>query len=86
MDFAGNMDVADLSFSGNDELQVDLPDLGQLAVPVNAGNGGTVGSPGVSEDMVPAGSPEVLTFGRKNGRNEIEPKRFFAPYWLSRLD
>ena len=86
MDFAGNMDVADLSFAGLDELQVKLPDLGQIAAAVDMNNGGTVLSGRVSKDQLPANRAEVLTFGRKNDRNEIEPKRFFAPYWQSRLD
>jgi penicillin-binding protein 1A len=85
MDFASNMDVADLSFAGFDTLPVELPDLGQIEVPVDPGNGGTDFREEVSANRIAGGGPKILTFGKKNYRNEIEPKRFFAPYWQSRL-
>ncbi len=85
MDYARNMDIADLSFAGMNTLQVKLPDLGQISVPVNPGNGEPLpGGAGLSSQKA-ADSPKILTFGSKNDRNEVEPKRIFAPYWQSRL-
>ncbi|MEJ2690010.1 MAG: glycosyl transferase family 51, partial [Deltaproteobacteria bacterium] len=85
MDFASNMDFADLSFAGLDTLGVDFPYLGQVEVPVNPGNGGTVLRKDWSVNQIAGGGPEIMTFGHRNSRNEIKPKRFFAPYWQSRL-
>ena len=85
MDFASNMDFADLSFAGLDTLGVDFPYLGQVEVPVNPGNGGTVLRKDWSVNQIAGGGPEILTFGHRNSRNEIKPKRFFAPYWQSRV-
>jgi penicillin-binding protein 1A len=89
MDFAASMDAVDLSFTGLSELQVRLPDLGQIRVPVDPEDGGIplpIAAEGSSGGIGAAGRPSVITFGSRNSRNEVEPRRIFAPYWQSRME
>jgi len=87
-DFAAHMDVVDLSFSGMTELPVRTPDLGQILVPVDAEGGGLpiAGAIPLSESTNSGTrTASILTYGDINSRQEIEPKRLYAPYWQSRL-
>ncbi len=74
--YAANVDIVDLSFSGRGEIPLFYPDLGQLEVPVSLNGGGLVSPAASQEDKVP-----VVSFGKFLPGGEVEPARYFRPYW-----
>lgn len=83
-DYAGQLDLADLSFSGNAEIALMAPDLGQVPVPVEISRGGLPHR--ISSDVVgghTSGGPSVMTFIDRKGGSGAEPARFFNPFWKS---
>ena len=73
-DYASQIDLVDISFSGLTEFPLYYPDVGQMEVGVDPDKGGIVASDkdkGVS----------LVTFGETIGNDRIRPARFFKPYW-----
>jgi membrane peptidoglycan carboxypeptidase len=86
-DYAGSLDVTDLTFSGAAEIPLRPPDLGQILVPVDDDRGGVplvVRNSGDRQPGKPAAS--VLTFGKITPGGEVEKTRYFQPYWQIKED
>lgn len=86
-DFAATVDPAEYLFSGSSQMQFRQPLIGQLRVGVDRNQGGL--PRGSSSATLLLGQAEgedatVMTFGSVNERGEVEPARFFVPYWQSR--
>lgn len=77
-DYAGAVDITDLSFSGAGEIPLRLPDLGQITVPVADGRGGIFAGDQKSSGH---GQASIRTFGRIKEDGEVEKSRYFEPYW-----
>lgn len=73
--YAGMLDVVDLAFSGQNEVPLVYPDLGQVEVAVSDGNGGLP----VSADNQQKAS--VVTFGKFSAGGEVVAERSFRPFW-----
>ena len=73
-DYASQIDLVDISFSGLTEFPLYFPDVGQMEVGVDPDKGGTV------SDNNETGS-SIVTFGEAIGSDRIKPVRFFKPYW-----
>ncbi|MDH3394478.1 MAG: glycosyl transferase family 51, partial [Desulfobulbaceae bacterium] len=73
-DYAGNMDVVDFYFAAKPKIPLRYENLGQIAVPVDAANGGIVT---VGKAETPA---TVVTFGTQTA-DGMTPTRFFLPFW-----
>lgn len=74
--YAAHMDIVDLAFSGRREVPLFYPDLGQIEVPVSLNGGGLFSSLATQEEKVP-----VISFGKLLPGGEVEPARYFRPYW-----
>ena len=74
--YAAGIDLADLAFTGGNEVPLAYPQLGQVHIPVEDGRGGMV-STGTGGDITAL----VTTFGRRTAGGEFEPARWFEPYW-----
>ncbi|BCO08083.1 hypothetical protein GF1_04590 [Desulfolithobacter dissulfuricans] len=73
------IDPVDLTFNG---LGLRYPATGQLFVPVDPDQGGTViPGRGARDGQVPPPAPVILTYGRVMDRGHFEPDRFFRPFW-----
>lgn len=84
-DYAGGVDLADLSFAGLSEVPVVFPDIGQITVEADAQRGGIVGSrPSITKESFPAWKTSIKTFGEITPEGEVLPVRFFQPYWQMR--
>ncbi len=73
--YATALDIVDLAFTGQGEVPLVYPELGQVAVPVSEATGGLPVSGG---DQVRAA---VVTFGKTLSGGEVEVERTFRPYW-----
>jgi membrane peptidoglycan carboxypeptidase len=83
-DYAGQMDLADLYFSGKAEAALTVPDLGQVIVPVEISHGGLPNR--ISDDarrVYFSGGPSVATFIERKADGDVEPARLFYPFWKS---
>ncbi len=72
-DYAANLDLVDITFSGLSTLPLAHIGSGYLEVPVDAKRGG-----------VPTSDPsgvKILTYGEKISGGRVKPSRFFRPYW-----
>lgn len=78
MNYGEKFDLIDMVFtastSPNPAIPLAAPDLGQIEIAVNQGNG--LPSPGETSKAA-----TVLTFGTINENGELVPARTFAPYW-----
>ncbi len=77
-DYAGSMDVVDMAFAGDREVPLFYPDLGQIEVAVGLEQGGFPLTAGAGADVKKA---PVTTFGRFMPGGEVEPARYFRPFW-----
>lgn len=77
-DYAGRMDIVDISFSGASEIPLSSPDLGQITLLADMKRGGVV-TRAISTHG--ASSASIVTFGKVREDGEIVPARFFQPYW-----
>jgi penicillin-binding protein 1A len=73
-DYASQIDLVDISFSGLTEFPLYLPDVGQMEVGVDPDKGGLVSSNNETDTT-------MVTFGEAIGSDRIRPTRFFKPYW-----
>ncbi|MFH1216547.1 MAG: transglycosylase domain-containing protein [Pseudomonadota bacterium] len=73
--YAGMLDVVDLSFSGRNEVPLVYPDLGQIEVPVSDHNGGLPLAAANQQNAA------VVTFGKMTAGGEVEGDRYFRPFW-----
>ena len=85
-EFGAKLDLVDLAFSvdpmtGETGLRLINPDLDQISVPVNSGNGLPRGTQYDSADPAKTTDANVLTFGTLLPGGEIEPARAFRPFW-----
>jgi len=83
--FGGKLDLVDLLFTAgadgnNPSIALQFPDLGQIALPVDAGSG--VALPA---HLAKAQSSEatILTFGELSDKGELLPERSFHPFWMN---
>lgn len=87
-DYAGKIDIVDISFSGASEIPMSSPDLGQITLLADMKQGGAVAravstgrgksSGGIADSKAAA---TIVTFGQIREDGEILPTRFFHPYW-----
>ena len=85
-EFGARLDLVDLAFSvdpmtGKTGLRLINPDLDQVSVPVNSGNGLPSGAQYDSSNPAKTSDANVLTFGTLLPSGEIEPARSFRPFW-----
>jgi hypothetical protein len=73
-DYASQIDLVDLSFSGLTEFPLYSPDVGQMEVGVDPDKGGIVSGNNEADTT-------IVTFGEAIGSDRIRPTRFFKPYW-----
>jgi membrane peptidoglycan carboxypeptidase len=83
IDNAGDrVDLADLSFNG---LPLQFGNIGQVFVPVDSSQGGSViAGRGALRSSVSPSIPAVLAYGRVGTSENFEPERLFRPYWKNR--
>lgn len=79
-DYAGALDLVDLTFSSVPELPLWYPDVGQIAVPVKLKGGGIMieeraGGTGL------AATASVVTFGKVMAGGGVRLDRYYRPYW-----
>ncbi|OGQ95287.1 MAG: hypothetical protein A2521_03925 [Deltaproteobacteria bacterium RIFOXYD12_FULL_57_12] len=87
--FTDRLDTIDILFrsgakSGTSPTTISYPDLGQVEVPVDKNSG-------IMQPLATAeqggrknfsdSEPTILTFGKVTQGGELEPARFFQPYW-----
>lgn len=81
-DYASTVDLADFSFAGLSEIPLVRPDIGQIVLEVDTERGGTVGiQPSTIKGLFETGKAAITTFGEISRENEVQPSRFFKPYW-----
>lgn len=81
-DYAGTLDLADLSFSSVSEVPLQYKELGQVVVPVANDKGG-VERPARQRTMPRPGRGEahVTTFGTRSDKGELKLARDYKPFW-----
>lgn len=83
-EYAAALDLDELAFSGRERVAVAWPALGQVEIPVEAGQGGVVSNNPVPDSAGTAtdrAAPRITTFGRVSPDGSFVPTRFFQPYW-----
>lgn len=93
-DYAGKVDLVDLSFGGFSEFPLLYPDRGQVRVAVDTQGNGMMSGDLSAITVSPAGQKNSLasndfavyegkvnTFVENAGAGQILPARFFRPYW-----
>jgi membrane peptidoglycan carboxypeptidase len=79
--YGGAVDLADLIFSGKDEMQFIFPDIGQLEIPVAVREGGVAAGTGQKELSAETRYTNVLSFGEVSTGGRLELTRYFRPFW-----